>query len=364
MTQRFRIEFDTLQQLRQLFLQSLEIQREVGGILSSRMLVDDDQTENGEKHKRKVVVVNDDDSERVEDENILLLELPTDEVANRKVGTQHKEYTLCEVHDDVPYTFHCHPIEVDIKSQLPINISNLISSEDMIGVVQDHVSNNGYLSNCNGKLEFDILLCPLGLFVSSATEVIINKWIELEDEIVVDKHSKKLMKKLSSTKTEVDDSNFVNQLKHLIHTTLNDDNPFWASEENALMNNGFNEYVGSWYYLNRGEGFFAKEILTKFKYLGYQYWWKKQVFSIEKKTKKAAQVQEICEVENLETMKYLAESLPLNKQLDWFKSTEFLSIDYSKHKLLQDYLTEMRTFGFYIQFFNWNSERIDFVFVK
>nr|CAG4709407.1 unnamed protein product [Naegleria fowleri] len=203
-------------------------------------------------------------------------------------------------------------------------------------------------------------------FVYSATDVIIKKWIDLEDEIVVDNYSKKLMKKLStnSTNTVVDESHFVDHLKHLIHTTLNDDNPFWASEENALMNNGFNEYIGSWYYMMRKKGLFAKEILPRFSYLGYQYWWKNKVFSIEKKKQpRTVSSSDICEVVNVETMKHLAD-LPLNKQLEWFQSKEFLSIDYSNHKLLQDYLTTMRNFGFYIQFFNWNCGQIDFVFVK
>src|SRR5690606_24249041 len=80
------------------------------------------------------------------------------------------------------FTFHCHPIECDEYGNV-INIPNLVSNEDMIGVVQDSYKNTGYLSNRNGKNIFDILCCPMGIFVYAAEEKIINKWIECEDVI-------------------------------------------------------------------------------------------------------------------------------------------------------------------------------------
>ncbi|EFC40187.1 virulence-related protein Nf314 [Naegleria gruberi] len=275
-------------------------------------------------------------------------------------GRRQLDYTLCEVHDDVPYTFHCHPIEIDRKTKLPINMANLISSEDMIGVVQDHIDNVGYLSNCQGKLLFDILLCPVGIFVYSATNAIIEKWIEMEEAMPYNQKNRKLMKLLDPLSDCSNNENFEKQLKHLIHTTLNEDNPFWATEENALMNEGFNAYIGSWYYLNNNQGVFATEIIPKFRYLGYQFWWKDEVdnLTLKNSNRKSNKVQDVSDDEEVQAS--LAEGMKLPKQLEWFKSEEFLSIDYKSHSLVKDYVQDMKNLGFYVEFFNWNSSVLEF----
>jgi len=229
----------------------------------------------------------------------------------------------------------------------------------MIGVVQDHASNKGYLSNRDGQLVFDVLLCPMGIFVYSATSQIIDKWIELEDDLDMSQcreYMKQMDPKFPLRSYNNKTSEFIELVKDKIHNTLNDSNPFWASEENSLMNNAFNKYIGSWYYMNRGEGLFSTQILSKFNHLGYQYWWERDLPKSRTKSKTVVEITEET------TSAFLAEKLTLSKQLEFFTSKEFLSIDYATHPLLLDYLTTMRKMGFYIQYFGWNVQQVDFVY--
>lgn len=255
------------------------------------------------------------------------------------IGRQEDGYSLCGNDDnDYEFTFHCHPIECDKYGNV-INIPNLVSNEDMIGVVQDSYKNTGYLSNKNGKNIFDILCCPMGIFVYSAEEKIINKWIECEDVIDqsnVEYYYKKFFdskfKLEKFLKKEGDLNSLIEKIKNFIQNDKSKKNPFWAVEENSLMNDQFNAYLGSWYYQNDGKSVFSKIILPKFQHLGYQIWFKDQKTKSDKRA-----------------------NLKFKEQKKWFFSEEFYSINYKNVKLLQDYLNVMRDLGFSIQFFNWRD---------
>ncbi|KAL9655219.1 hypothetical protein ABK040_008994 [Willaertia magna] len=385
----YHLSKETLVDLRTIFLQSLELQQELGGTFNIKEKV---IVEEPKRKKEKLItkeIIDLDNNENIKE--LIISNSDTsdenDELSQRIIinGKQKDTYTLCEVHDDVPFTFHCHPIEIDKKTKLPINIPNLISSEDLIGIVQDHYKNTGYLSNYNGQLMFDILLCPLGIFVYSSQRKIIDKWIELEDDLslLTEKELLKLMKQLNPSfnntlqkeKLLKNKEIFFSDLKYLIqHTQDENKNPYWASEENALMNNSFNKFIGSWYYLNRGKGWFAERIIPNFKTLGYQFWWSTTVDSLNnklsnnkknvKKKENANKKEQPKVVEILEEKKSLeiAEYTILEKQMEWFNSKDFLSLDFSKHDKMIKYLTEMREIGFFIEYFNWNCKEIMFTY--
>jgi hypothetical protein len=79
---------------------------------------------------------------------------------------------------------------------------------------------------------------------------------------------KKIDKKTKFSKEDKDDEIIV-KAKELISSTHEDKNPYWASVENSLMNAGFNEYIGSWYWTKNKKGFFSQQILKDFSTLGY-----------------------------------------------------------------------------------------------
>lgn len=253
-------------------------------------------------------------------------------------GTAYGGYTLCEFNDDHPFTFHTHPIEADKRGR-PINMPNLVSNEDMIGVVQDNVHNTGYLSNVNGRNVFDVLCCPIGIFVYAPEMTMIHKWIELEDE-VNERNVLRLIKMFdpkftSRQMAKIGVQRTIEHCKCLIQTDRSESNDFWATEENALMNSGFNEYIGSWYYTNRKRGFFHEEIVSHFDTLGYQVWHSKS-----------------CKHQLTE---HERANLSVKEQIAWFTSDEFMAVDWHRVPMLRRYLSRMRSEGFFIEFFNWSS---------
>jgi hypothetical protein len=176
-------------------------------------------------------------------------------VINEKIEGDKKEgYTICG-NDTLnsKYTFHTHCIEVD-ENEIPINYPNLISNEDLIGIVQDNHSNSGYLSNIDGINYFDILLCPMGIFLYYLKKSIIKKWIKLEDEISNDNvisYLKWFYPNIKNNETIKNDENLILKVKYLIQTDKSEKNQFWAIEENSLMNNKFNKYIGKKLKLNK-----------------------------------------------------------------------------------------------------------------
>ncbi|EFC35324.1 predicted protein, partial [Naegleria gruberi] len=167
-----RGESETLILLRKLFIeQALQQENELGGVFDftssiDRKIVSEEKNneqnsiittsssdesdkegvENENHHKRKLTrrirkeektckkkKINDHDETPSEiDEEVIILTIQKqldEEQASSSIrkGRRQLDYTLCEVHDDVPYTFHCHPIEIDRKTKLPINMANLIS---------------------------------------------------------------------------------------------------------------------------------------------------------------------------------------------------------------------------------------------
>ena len=76
---------------------------------------------------------------------------------------------------DFPFTFHTHPIVVNLDENLVDNYPNLISGEDLIGSVVDNyfcnflderdICNKSGDQNIGGISFFDILAAPYGLFV-------------------------------------------------------------------------------------------------------------------------------------------------------------------------------------------------------
>lgn len=262
-------------------------------------------------------------------------------------GRRESTYTVC-MNEDKEYTFHTHPVEFD-KNGWPQNYPNLISNEDMIGCVQDHYANPGYLSNVNGKNVFDVLLCPMGIFVYSAKRKIIEKWVELEDKIDIDNIEEyvRLFNPRFRLQKYLEKSNDIQALeqkvKHWIQTNTTERNPFWATEENALMNNGFNKYIGSWYYTNKGKGIFAEVMIKNFKTLGYEYWFKKKPKD---------------EISDTSTDEHRANAT-FEDQMRFFTSDEFFKINFHQSKKLQKYLKLMNDLGYYCKFFNW-TDRIEF----
>lgn len=313
-------------QLRSLFIDSLDEMIETGGHFEVRSL-----TSNCfELHVHR------DESSDVDESLLSVKRLKGRSVSD---GTAYGGYTLCEFNDDHPFTYHMHPIEADDRG-CPINIPNLVSNEDMIGVVQDNVHNSGYLSNPNGRSMFDILCCPMGLFVYAPEPQMIQKWISMEDEINED-NVVQLMKMFDPRFTKrklmvrgMDET--IQQVKHLIQTDRSESNDFWATEENSLMNSAFNIFIGSWYYTNKKKGFFYKEIMAHYGTLGYQIW------SSTRKVKS-------------KDPDHDRANLPVKEQIAWFTSEDFMKIEWHTVPMLQKYLSRMRQEGFYIEFFNWSS---------
>mgnify|MGYP006996230370 FL=1 len=55
----------------------------------------------------------------------------------------------------------------------------------------------------------------------------------------------------------------------MISSTHTKKNPYWAPVENSLMNSGFNEFIGSWYWAQKKKGFFSQQIIKDYSTLGY-----------------------------------------------------------------------------------------------
>eukprot|EP01080_Neovahlkampfia_damariscottae_P007883 gene7883-12352_t len=256
-------------------------------------------------------------------------------------GRKEDGYTVCGFDPtmDCEYTFHTHCVEVD-KNGWPQNYPNLISNEDMIGIVQDSYLNDGYLSNDNGKNHFDVLCCPIGILIYFSKPKIIQRWKECEEKITKNnyieymKWFKPRYKKPKNSSVEEE----IEILKELIQTTKSKKNQFWATEENALMNSDFNQYIGSWYYDQHGIGIFPNEIKKKFSCLGYSKW-----FKVKPKD----------EVSDTSTPKDRANST-WEDQFRWFSSDEFLKKSFKSE--LSSYIKCLDKYGFGVKFFHWNDD--------
>jgi len=121
-----------------------------------------------------------------------------------------------------------------------------------------------------------------------------------------------------------------------VTTNHTDDNPYWASVENALMHPGFNQYIGSWYYDNKHVGLFHNLVKRQFSTLGYQFWF------------------EDSEHHHYEDEEDRANNAGFEDQCKWFFSERFLKIDWKERSELREYLKLMEDIGFYVKFFNWS----------
>jgi len=101
----------------------LDLINNLGGIFCSKTIVTSD--------KNKTVALFVDNNTKAQSESV-----------NSRDKVPKNGYTVCYVNNDVPFTYHTHPVECD-ENGWPQNYPNLISNEDMIGVVQDHVANTG-----------------------------------------------------------------------------------------------------------------------------------------------------------------------------------------------------------------------------
>jgi hypothetical protein len=323
----FIIPSQTIKDLRDIWSESMKVQEEIGGIFCTKTIV------TTEKYKTIALFV--DVNSKAQSESV---------ISHDKVPKNG--YTVCYVNDDVPFTYHTHPVECD-DNGWPQNYPNLISNEDMIGVVQDHVANTGYLSNINGRLLFDVLCCPMGIFIYSSQRKIINKWVDTEDKLDVDESKrviKKIDRKTKFSKEDVDDE-IIAKAKELISSTHEDKNPYWASVENSLMNAGFNEYIGSWYWTKNKKGFFSQQILKDFSTLGYEFWFNKKSAKEISETKTA----------------HDRANATIDDQIRWFNSKEFLRIDWNlQSNQLRKYIEKMSSIGYFVKFFHWSVTEIKF----
>ncbi|KNC53981.1 uncharacterized protein AMSG_09629 [Thecamonas trahens ATCC 50062] len=249
--------------------------------------------------------------------------------AEARCGYATDGYTVADTAaDDAAYTFHTHPIEFDNDDEAPINVPNLISSEDMIGAVQDAAANSGFLSNPTGANMVDVLLSPLGIFVYGAGRGVLDKWESCEPEITRAMaveyaahfaRSSRGLRRAARAKLETDILTLDNDgLKAHIAAHQDSRNMFFAEVENGMMNDAFDAYIGSWGYLQEGKGLYAEVIAPQFEDLGY--------------------TMPGCRI---------APSAPRVVQEAWFSSAEFLAADPSRgYAELDAYLALLRDEGF------------------
>ena len=200
------------------------------------------------------------------------------ETAKENVGFSTSTYTVADTDaEDAPFTFHTHPIEVDEDGSV-INIPNLISNEDMIGVVQDAEANKGFLSNPHGVNKVDVLVTPIGMFLYAATPGIIDLWTSMEPsldasdplreeyiETFVSESPRRGRKSLRSSLQAMD----AHQLQAHVAAHPDERNMFFAPVENAFLHDPFEAYIGSYGYYMQGEGVFAQDLVPRFGHLGF-----------------------------------------------------------------------------------------------
>ena len=187
----FYISHETKEKLRDIWKKSMEIQEEIAGTFS----LSEEENNNG------------------------FLELILNETQCK--GRKEDSYTVCGFDPtmDSEYTYHTHCVEVD-ENGWPQNYPNLISNEDMIGIVQDSHLNDGYLSNDYGKNIFDVLCCPVGIFIYYSKPGIIEHWKKCED-VINEKNYLKYMKWFNpkyKKPTDVSITEEIENVKKLIHT--------------------------------------------------------------------------------------------------------------------------------------------------
>jgi hypothetical protein len=260
-------------------------------------------------------------------DDIIELEVDRD---NLNLGDVTDDMTICQQNGDYAFTFHTHPIAFYEGEQ--DNYPNIFSDEDFIGIVQDSYANKGTLSNDNGLLVFETLVTPMGIFFCGADEGILEEWISTE--IPLPLNLEDLMRILSFFKiTKSFIKNFgIKKIKFPLSqrqtTWLKNSikKKSFSKVENAYNNEFFNKWFGSYQYK---EGTIYEDLVHNFAYLGY------------------TQPED----------GYM--DMPKDKQIKWFKSSKFASIDWKKDDMLKAYLDDLRELGFQIEFFNW-SDSIDF----
>ena len=247
---------------------------------------------------------------------------------NINIGKVTDDMTICQQTDDYPFTFHTHPITFNDGEQ--VNYPNIFSDEDFIGIVQDSYANNGVLSNDNGILIFETLLTPMGIFFCGADEGIIEEWLSTEIPTPENKNDLKgilsFFKLTREWKTKFGKIEFPPSKKEQKWLEDSIKKKSFSNVENAYNNEFFNKWFGSYAYK---ENTVYEDIVYNYAYLGY------------------TQPKE----------EYMDK--PKKEQIKWFRSSDFLSINWKNDEMLQEYLNELRDIGFQIEFFNW-SDSIDF----
>jgi len=245
------------------------------------------------------------------------------------LGSVTDDMTICQQTDDYAFSFHTHPIVFHDGEQ--DNYPNIFSDEDFIGIVQDSYANNGILSNENGILIFETLLTPMGIFFCGADEEIIEEWIVRQIPTPENKEDLKgilgFFKLTKAWKANFGKIEFPPSQKEQRWLENSIKKQSFSKVENAYNNVFFNKWFGSYGYK---EDTVYEDLVYNYAYLGYTL---------------------------PEEKEYMDK--PKNEQNKWFRSSKFLSIDWKKDDMLQEYLNDLRDLGFQIEFFNW-SDSIDF----
>jgi hypothetical protein len=89
-------------------------------------------------------------------------------------GMKGEDWTA-SVSEDVPFSFHTHPLLFDEGGEYDnFGSSCMLSGEDLMGLVQDSLRNDHFLSNPNGRNVFDVVVSVCGLLVVGAGSEVIR----------------------------------------------------------------------------------------------------------------------------------------------------------------------------------------------
>lgn len=109
-------------------------------------------------------------------------------------------------------------------------------------------------------------------------------------------------------------------------------NPYFAKIENAVINEDFEKFIGNWYYTKKKIGWFSNVILKNWGLLGYSE----------------------CHTELAPLL--IDSDCNRKEQLNFFLNQDSTQMDWNSCSEVHLYLDELRSKGFFVQFFCWDQD--------